>query len=174
MYILSQVLVVLSDIVFIISMLSNKKKNVVYYLIASTILFSLHYVCLSAWTGAVIGFVELIFLIVMFVFEIKNLTKYNTHLSIITIILTVVMLILTWDGLISLLPMMAMVIYLITMSLKNVIIVKSGVFIRLILNGTYMLILKSYFGAGLTIAILIATIVGIVNDYKKIKQTENQ
>ena len=68
--------------------------------------------------------------------------------------------------------MLAMVIYLTAMMFKNVIIVKSGRFIRLTLNGIYMLLLKSYFGAGLSILILVFTIVGIVNDYKSRKEIE--
>ena len=171
MYILSQILIVFSDIMCILSMLSNKKKNIVYYLLVSTVLFGLHYVCLSAWTGAAIALIELVFLIIMYVLEIKNLTKYNTYLSVVTIVFTILASILTWSGAISLIPMTAMVIYLITMSFKNVIIVKSGTFIRLILNGIYMLIFHSYFGATLTIAILIATIIGVVKDIKKSKQS---
>ena len=166
MYILSQVLVILSDLFFIISVLKNKKKNLIFYLAISTILFGLHYACLSAWTGCVIAMVELVFLIVMYILERKNKTQYSTHVSTITIILIVVLSVLTWDSWWSALPMVAMVIYLIAMMFSNVIIVKSGTFIRLILNGAYMLLLKSYFGAGLTIVLIICAIIGIINDVK--------
>lgn len=172
MYILSQILVVLSDLACIVSMMNKKKKNVVFFLIISTILFASHYMCLGAWTGAAIGFVELVFLILMYILEIKDKTQYSTYLSIGTMIITVALSIITWDTWISLLPMLAMVIYLTAMMFKNVIIVKSGTFIRLTLNGIYMLLLKSYFGAGLSILILVFTIVGIVNDYKSRKEIE--
>ena len=65
--------------------------------------------------------------------------------------------------------MIAMIIYLSGLIFKNVIIVKTCTFIRITLNAIYMLLLKSYFGAGLSIVILIFTIVGIVNDYKTAK-----
>lgn len=172
MYILSQILVVLSDLACIVSMLSKKKKNVVFFLIISTILFASHYVCLGAWTGAAIGLVELVFLILMYILELKDKTGYSTYLSIGTMIITIVLSIITWDTWISLLPMLAMIIYLTAMMFKNVIIVKSGTFIRLTLNGIYMLLLKSYFGAGLSIVILIFTIIGIVKDYKSKKEIE--
>lgn len=174
MYILSQILVVLSDIACIVSMLSKKKKNIVFFLIISTILFASHYMCLGAWTGAAIAMLELVFLILMYILEIKDKTEYSTYLSIGTMIITVVLSIITWDTWISILPMLAMVIYLAAMTRKNVIIVKSGTFIRLVLNGVYMLLLKSYFGAGLSILILVFTVVGIVNDYKSKKETKNQ
>lgn len=172
MYILSQILIILSDIFCIISMMSKNKKGLIFYLLLSTILFATHYMCLGGWTGACIGLLELVFLIIMYVLEINGKTKYNPYLSVATIILTIALSIVTWDGWISLLPMLAMITYLTTMMFSNVIIVKSGTFVRLTLNGIYMLLLKSYFGAGLTVVILICTIVGIVQDYK-IKRNDN-
>ena len=166
MYILSQILVVISDVFCIISMLNKNKKRVVFFLILSSILFATHYLCLGGWTGACIAFVELVFLILMYILEIKNKTKYNIYLSMSTILITIVVSIATWDSWISVLPMLAMIIYLTAMMSKNIIIVKVGTFVRIILNGIYMLLLQSYFGAGLSVVILIFTIVGIVNDYK--------
>ena len=81
-------------------------------------------------------------------------------------IITIALSILTWSGLISILPMVSMIIYLASMMFKNIIIVKSGAFIRLTLNAIYMLLLDSYFGAGLSVVILAFTIVGIINDNK--------
>lgn len=167
LYILSQIFVVLSDIFCIISMLKKNKKGVVFFLMISNVLFVTHYFCLEAYTGAVIGVIEFVFLIVMYWLELKGKTKYNTLCSIITICLTIILSILTWDSWLSVLPMLAMVIYLIAMLFTNIVIVKSGTFIRLVLNGVYMLLLKSYFGSGLTLVILAFTIVGIVNDYKE-------
>lgn len=147
--------------------MSKNKKSLIFFLLLSTILFATHYMCLGGWTGASLGLLELIFLILLYIFEINNKTHLNPYLSVITIILTIILSIITWDGYISLLPMLAMSIYLTSMIFKNVIIVKSGAFIRLILNGVYMLLLKSYFGAGLTLVILIFTIIGIIKDCKR-------
>ncbi len=172
MYFLSQLFVILSDTLFIISMLKRNKKNIVFFLILSTILFGLQYVCLQAWTGAVIEAVELVFLITMYILEIKNKTKYNFYVSMITIIITIVLSILTWSSWMSVLPMLALVIYLTCMQFSNVIIIKLGTFVRLILNGIYMYLLASYFGAALTLVILTFTVVGIVRDYKSKKLKE--
>ncbi len=174
MYILSQVLVVLSDVACIVSMMSKKKKNILFFLIISTILFSVHYVCLGAKTGAVIGLIELVFLILMYVLELKNKTKCGIYLSIGTIVVTIVLSIITWETWISILPMLGMVVYLMAMMFKNVIIVKSGTFLRLILNGVYMFLLKSYFGSALSIVILVFTIIGIINDYRSRKEIETE
>lgn len=167
MYILSQILIVLSDVFCIVSMLRHKKKEVVFYLILSTILFVIHYMCLGGWTGAVVGLVELVFLILMYVLEINDKQKYIPILCDITMVETIVLSIATWAGWISLLPMFAMLVYLFGMMFSNVVVVKSCAFIRLVLNGVYMLMLKSYFGAGLSVVILISTIIGIITDLNK-------
>lgn len=166
MFILSQILVVVSDVFFIISMLNSKKKNLVFYLIISTILFACHYMCLGGWTGAAIAWLELVYLILMYVLELKDKTAYGVYLSIATIVLTAILSLITWNTWISVLPMLAMIVYLTTMMFKKVIIVKSGALIRLTLNAIYMLILKSYFGAVLSVVIILFTIVGMINDYK--------
>lgn len=172
LYILSQVLVVISDIFCIISMLNNKKKNIVLFLIISGVLFASHYICLGAYTGAAIGIIEIAFLLTMYVLELKGKTKYNVLCSVITICLTIMMSVLTWDTWLSALPMLAMIIYLVAMLFANVIIVKLGTFIRLTLNGLYMLLIRSYFGAALSVVILVCTIIGIVKDYKEKNKVE--
>ena len=170
MYILSQVLIVVSDMFCIFGMLSKSKKLIVTYLILSTILFGSHYMCLGAWTGAVIAGVELVFLILMYLLEAKGKTNLAPYLCVVTMIVSVILSIITW-GKYSAIPMIAMVVYLFSMIFKNIIIVKSGTFIRLTLNSVYMVLLKSYFGAGFSIAILIFTIYGIIKDVREDKQT---
>lgn len=171
MYILSQILVCISDIFLIISMMSKSKKNIVINLILSTILFASHYICLEAWTGAGIGLIEIVFLTVIYLLEKFGKEKYNVYVSVVTIIITVAISILTWSGAVSLLPMFAMTIYLLGLMFKNIIVVKSATFVRLILNAIYMVLIASYFGAGLSAVILVFTIMGVVRDCKERKNS---
>ena len=69
--------------------------------------------------------------------------------------------------------MIGMVAYLFLMMFKNVMIVKSGALVRFVFNGTYMILLKSYVGAGLSLVILGFTIYGIVKDYKEKRQNNS-
>ena len=170
MYILSQILIALSYLFCIISMLNKKKKNIIFYLIISTTLFILHCICLGGWTGAVIDFLEMVFLIIMFILEKKEKVQYSVYVSIITMILSVILSILTWQSWISLLPMIGLIFYLTAMMFKNVIIVKTGTFVRVTLNGVYMLLITSYLGAVLTIFMMVFTIYGIAKDIKLQKE----
>ena len=64
------------------------------------------------------------------------------------------------------LPMLAMIVYLLGMIFTNVIIVKATTFIRLILNAIYMILITSYLGAAFSGVLLIFAIIGIVRDVK--------
>lgn len=162
MYILSQILVCIADLFYIISMLNKKKKGLVFYLIISDILFASHYLCLKGYTGAATIFVDVAYLAIMYLLERKEKTKYNTPVTLGAMAITIALSILTWSGAISLLPMLSMLIYLTTMIFSNVVIVKTGALVRNCLNVIYMFILASYFGAGLEICLMISAIIGII------------
>ena len=174
MYILSQVLVCIADLFYIISMLNKNKKGLVFYLIVSDILFALHYICLGGWTGAATIFVDVIYLTIIYLLEKYDKTKYNIFVTISAMIITIILSVLTFDTALSLFPMFSMLIYLTTMIFSNVVIVKAGALVRNTLNVIYMFILSSYFGAGLEICLMISAIIGIISNIKdkKIHSTE--
>ena len=170
MYIASQVLVCLADVLYIISMLTKKKISLVMFLFFSDILFATHYFLLDGGlTGAATIMVDVVYLVVMYVLEKYNKTKYNLLTTIIAMIITVVLSIVTWQGAISIMPMMSMLIYLTTMIFTNVIIVKSGALTRNLINIIYMFIIHSWFGGGLEIVLMLSAVVGIIINYKNSK-----
>lgn len=165
-YIISQVLVCIADLFYVISMLTKKKNSLVLFLIISDILFASHYLFLDGGlTGAATIFLDVVYLIVMWFLEKYNKTKYNLITTVIAMVLTIVLTIVTWESALSLLPMFSMLIYFTTMIFTNLVIVKSGALIRNTLNVIYMFIIASYFGAGLEIVLMISAIVGIVLNY---------
>ena len=172
MYILSQILVCIADLFYIISMLNKKKKGLVFYLIISDILFASHYLCLKGYTGAATICVDVAYLAIMYLLERKEKTKYNTPVTLGAMAITIALSILTWSGAISLLPMFSMLIYLTTMIFSNVAIVKAGALTRNCLNVIYMFILASYFGAGLEICLMISAIVGIILNLREKKKQQ--
>jgi hypothetical protein len=153
-------------------MLNKNKKGLVFYLIISDVLFASHYLFLGGYTGAATIFVDVVYLIIMYILEKKDKTKYNTYVTLGAILITIILSILTWDTALSLLPMFSMLIYLITMIFSNVVIVKSGALVRNTLNVVYMFILASYFGAGLEICLMISAIVGIFLNLKEKKKQQ--
>ena len=166
MYILSQVLVGFADLLYVCSMISKKKSWLVVFLIFSDILFALHYLCLNALTGCFSIFVDVMFLIVIFLLEKFRKEKYNLLATIFAMIAIVAICVLTWNGPISLLPLFSMLIYLTGMIFTNVVFVKAGAMCRNILNIVYMVLITSYVGAGLEFALMLSAIIGIILNIK--------
>ena len=169
MYILSQVLVVLADGLYVGSMLQKKKFWLTLFLLLSNILFATHYICLGAITGGFLLYLDVVFLIVMLTLEKFNKQKYSIVAVIATMIGTVIITIFTWNGAISLLPMFSMLVYLIGMIFKNIVLVKCGAVLRNLLNIIYMVIITSYIGASLEVCLMISGIVGAVLSFRKNK-----
>ena len=134
MYILSQVLIGIADILYVGSMLQKRKLGLISFLFISDILVALHYLCLDALTGSIIIFIDATFLLVSFLLAKFKKDKYNFWAVITAITAVIVTTILTWVGPISLLPMFAIVTYLIGMIFKNVIFAKFGAMLRNLLN----------------------------------------
>ena len=175
LYIISQVLVCLADILYVVSMLTKKKISLVMFLLFSDILFASHYFLLDGGlTGAATILVDVVYLIIMYLLEKYNKTKFNLLTTIIAMIVTIALSIVTWQGAISLMPMFSMLIYLTTMIFTNVIIVKSGALCRNLINIIYMFLIQSFFGGGLEIVLMLSAIIGIVINYKNSKKDNNK
>lgn len=163
MYITSQVLVSISDVIYILSMFTKKKLSFMIMLFISDILFSLHFFFLSGGlTGAIVILFDAVYLAVMYFLEKFNKTKYNLSFTLCSIVICVCLSLITWQGALSLLPMFAMVTYLIAMIFKNIIVTKLGSFSRNLFNVIYMFIIGSYLGAWFGVAIMISAVVGII------------
>ncbi len=170
MYILSQVLVGLADLLYICSMLTKKKTGLLLFLLVSDILFALHYLCLDAMTGSITIFIDVVFLIAVYLIEKFGNKKYVPIAVILAMIGTIITCIFTWAGPISLLPLFSMLIYLFGMIFSNIIFVKGGAMCRNILNIVYMILITSYVGAGLEFALMISAIVGIILNVRSKKK----
>ena len=182
MYILSQILVGLADLLFVFSMLSKKKINLLIFLFFSDILFATHYLLLNSLTGSIIIFIDAVFLITTFLLEKYNKKQFIKYAAIITMIATIITGIFTWQGPISLLPMFSMLLYLTGLIFDNIIIVKTGALMRNLLNIIYLILVTSYVGAGLEFCLMISAIIGIIinvknkrnSDKTQIENTEEQ
>ena len=174
MYILSQILVGLADLLYVFSMLTKKKLGLLLFLLFSDILFALHYLCLNALTGCITIFIDVAFLIATFLIEKFGNKKYTPIAVALAMLGTIITCIFTWIGPISLLPLFSMLIYLAGMIFSNIVFVKLGAMCRNILNIVYMILIASYVGAGLEFVLMVSAITGIIINIKnKKKQSEN-
>ncbi len=173
MYIASQILVVIADIFYVISMFAKNKKNLLLYLILSDLLFGAHYFLLKAFTGGYILLVDIAFLILTYIFNQKKNNKAIIITGSISAVLSIIIGVFTWAGAISLLPMIGMTIYFVGFCVDKLVVNKISCSVRNLCNVIYMLILASYVGASLEIVLMVSAIVGsIINlKHKKLTQT---
>lgn len=173
MYIASQILVVIADIFYVISMFAKNKKNLLLYLILSDLLFGAHYFLLKAFTGGYILLVDIAFLILTYIFNQKKNNKAIIITGSISAVLSIIIGVFTWAGAISLLPLIGMTIYFVGFCVDKLVVNKISCSVRNLCNVIYMLILASYVGASLEIVLMVSAIVGsIINlKHKKLTQT---
>ena len=172
MYILSQVLVGVADLLYVCSMLSKRKIWLTLFLFLSDLFFAFHYLCLNALIGCIIIFIDAAFLITAFILEKYKKEKYIFIAVIVAFVGIIITSIFTWAGPISLLPIFGMSAYLTGMLFKNIVFTKTGALVRNVLNIVYLILITSYVGAGLEFALMISAVVGIVLSYRKLKEKD--
>lgn len=107
-FIIAQIIGAIALIILIISLQNNSKKRLLTYQMISSLLYALQYFFLKANTGC---FMNLICMIRNWIFNRYPKTRPPIYWLIITIIIMVYTSSLSYAGIISTLPMIAVVIY---------------------------------------------------------------
>lgn len=150
-------------------MLTKKKRYLVSILFVSDVLFALHYLLLGGYSGAAIIMVDAIYLIATFILEKYKKNKYVPYATIVSMCLIVLLTAKLWQGPISLLPMFAILFFLLGIMFKNMVIVKLGSIIRNTLNLIYMILLSSVLGAILQVCLITSSLIGMIISIKYLK-----
>ncbi len=169
MYIASQILILLSDITFIISVFSKNKLAIVFWLIFCDIFLASHYMLLGGFTGTYIVFTDIAFLIITYILKKMKKEKNLIYLGITFSIMSIIIGILTWSNFYSLLPMIGMANYFVCMSINNLLVNKVSLAINNVCNTIYMFLLQSYLGGALNIILIICSTTASIITYKKSK-----
>lgn len=174
MYILSQIFVFISAIFFILSVFSKSKIQILFWLIISDIFFATHYLLLGGFTGSYIVFTDILFLIISFILKKHKKEKAMFFVGIIFACASIVIGIFTWQGYISIFPMIGMTNYFVCMSINNLLVNKISLAINNTTNTIYMFLLQSYVGAIVnTVLVICSTIATIQLIIKKKKEPSN-
>lgn len=120
MFYLAQAFGVVALIILILSFQKNKKEILLKYQIFSSLFFALQYLCLNAITGFLMNIMTMIRNIVFKKYENKVPVGY----LIITILLMVLLSVFSYNGIISVLPTIAVILYSIAVWQKNLTITR--------------------------------------------------
>lgn len=169
MYILSQILVVISGILFALSYLTKKKSLLLLLNVFNNLFFGCHFLLLKSFTAAYSVFLTIAFFITIYLLEKYKKEKFSFVVVIISLLILIPITVFTWGGMLSLMPTIAVLITFVGSGFKSTLTVKLFYFVSTTLNTIFMFIIHSYFGFGVNVCILIAAIIGIIKEIHLIK-----
>ena len=107
-FIIGQVFGGIALLILIISFQKNEKKFLLKFQTVSSLLYAIQYIFLNAFTGC---FMNLTCMIRNFIFNKYNDKKIPIYVLLIIIFLMIALSLISYNGIISLLPMFAVVFY---------------------------------------------------------------
>lgn len=171
-YILSQVFVIISYIFLVITYQSNARKEIIIYNFLSIITNGISYIFLHAYTGLSMCFVAILRNAIFLVNEKNNgknndIKKKDIIILAILYLISIISTIFTYDGVLSLLSVLATMLYTYSVWQKKTLIYKMLGLPIGILWISYNIYIKSIFGIILETTLIISSIYGY---YKENKQ----
>lgn len=160
-FIFAQIFGLLGALAMLISNWQKTRNKVLSLLILDSICYFMQYILLGAITGA---FTNVVGLIRTIIFKYKDKYEILQSNIILFIILSIYLLvgILTYDGIISLLPVIAAMIYTAVLWQDNVRIIRIGTFIMILSCFIYNIAVAAYTGAIVEGILLISSILAII------------
>lgn len=157
MFYVAQILGLIAVIILSLSFQNNKKETLLKYQVFSSLFFALQYLCLNALTGFFMNLATMLRNIIFKKYENKVPLKY----IIITILAMIILSVFSYDGIISLLPTIAVINYSIAVSQKNLTITRIAEVISCILFIIYNIKVLAIIGLIATIIEMIFVLIAI-------------
>lgn len=170
-YILSQVSIIINYLFLVITYQSKSRKNILIYNFGALIATGISYICLSAYSGLAMVVVAIIRNVIFIIDEKKNgkSNKNGTKDYIILAILytiSIISAIFTYDGILSMMSVIATMLYTYSVWQKNTKIYKAlGIPIG-IMWIIYNIYIFSIFGIILEVVLVISSIIGYIRENK--------
>lgn len=166
MFYLAQLFGIIGLIILILSFQKNNKEELLKYQVFSSLFFSIQYFCLNAISGCLMNAMTLVRNIIFKRFKDKVPIIY----LIIVVVLMIILSIFSYNGVISLLPTIGVILYSIAIWQDNLTITRIVEIIGCLLFIIYNIKVVAISGLITTVIEMISAIVGIYRfDIKKEK-----
>lgn len=156
-FIIAQIIGIIALIVLMISFQKNTKEKLLKYQMVSSFLYAIQYLFLGAYTGCLMNFTCMVR---NYIFN-RYKNKVPIYYLIIVILIMIFLSMLTYSGLISLLPMIAVVLYSCALWYGNLKIVRITDIISCLLFIIYNIKVLAITGLIATFIEMLATIIAI-------------
>ncbi len=174
LFIVAQIFGLFGSLSMITSMWQKTRKKMLWFLTFDSIFYAIHYLFLGAYAGAVNNVVGIFR---TFTLAKKNTTEFykKNYILYIVIALYLIFGIITYNGINSLFPSIASIIYCIVIWLDKPKNIRFGTAIMLLLWLLYNIGVKSYVGAITEACLLVSTIIAIIKiDILKVKKEKKK
>ena len=171
-YIISQVFTIISYIFLATTYYVKKRRNVLILNCVVQCSFVVAFVLLEAWSGLAMTVLALIRNLFFIVDENKNgkrenMNKTDIGVLVVMYVVSIVSAIFTYEGILSLLPVLATMMYTYAVCQKNIRTYKLlGIPIEILWVG-YNFYIKSLFGSVLELVMLCVCTIGYIMEVKK-------
>ena len=167
-YIVAQIIGFIAFTVSLIAYHRKEKKNILSNMLLSNILNLIHYLLLGAFSGCITKLLAIVrdyFII----FKEKHSKFSNKVYLMLFILLYIIAAVFTYNGILSILPLVAAIIYIIFIWNGNEVIIKKTAFFCNFLWLIYNVFVLSIAGIISNIISLLSTLIAIINT-KKVSQ----
>lgn len=171
-YILSQIFIIMNYVFLIMTYQSKSRKGILIYNIVALISAGLSYICLSAYSGLAMTIVSIIRNIIFVIDEKKNGVKDKNQakdyiILAILYIISIILAIFTYNGILSMMSVVATMLYTYSVWQKNTKVYKAlGIPIG-VLWIVYNVYIFSIFGIILEVVLAISSIIGYIREKQK-------
>lgn len=167
-YIVAQIIGFIAFTVSLIAYHRKEKKNILSNMLLSNILNLIHYLLLGAFSGCITKLLA-IFRDYFIIFKEKHSKFSNKVYLMLFILLYIIAAVFTYNGILSILPLIAAIIYIIFIWNGNEVIIKKTAFFCNFLWLIYNVFVLSIAGIISNIISLLSTLIAIINT-KKVNQ----
>lgn len=174
LFIVAQIMGVCGALAMMLSSWQKSRKGIFVFLIFDNIFYFLQYIFLGAYSGA---FTNVIGLVRTITFSRKGKNKFlrTNYPLIVIIILYIAINILTYDGLTSLFPAIASIIYAVVLWQDEPKRIRLGSSIMLLMWFIYNLCVGAYVGALTEFTLFVSSVIAIIKiDIMGKKEGENK
>jgi hypothetical protein len=170
-YILAQIIGLIAFVISLIAYHKKDKKNILNNMVISNILNLIHYLLLGAFSGCITKLLAIIrdYFIIL---KEKNKKLSNSVYLIVFILLYIIATIFTYNGILSILPLVAAIIYIMFIWNGNEVIIKKTAFFCYFLWLIYNIFVLSIAGIVSNIISIISTLIAIINTEKRVDPNE--
>ena len=168
-YIMAQIIGLIAFIISNIAYHRKKKKDILSNIVLSNILNLLHYLLLHAYSGCITKTLAIIrdFFIIL---KDKNKKFSKRYFLVIFILFYLIALILTYNGIFSIFPLIAAIIYMIVEWNGNSIAIKKIAFICYFLWLIYNIFVFSIVGIVSNVISIISTLIALINEKNSVNK----